>query len=180
MVRRKIFALTLAMVLSASLITSCGSKEENAKTEPVSQQETTKTESEASEEPAVSETVSEVSEVVSEDEHPVLPFDVHVSSSYRNDKTGNWRAASYAGSEVMSDYAAEYYYTYFKDDSELHFVWNASLKTVTKIAKYGNELDVATYEYVKGEEHDAAMACTGQLYGEFYLNLDTGEVTEIQ
>ena len=44
----------------------------------------------------------------------------------------------------------------------------------------GNLLDVSIMDYVDKEEHDAALACSGTLLKEYHVNIDTGEIEEIQ
>ena len=42
------------------------------------------------------------------------------------------------------------------------------------------QLDVSVYEYVDGEEHDAKELYSGMLLSEYFVNMDTGEVEQIQ
>jgi hypothetical protein len=96
-------------------------------------------------------------------------------SEVRNDVTGNWRCAVCYTSKTFDEYAVEYYNTYFNDDSELHFVVNLGLKTTSVVRYISGQLNVNTYEYVDGEEHDAKLLASGQFYNQYYIDLETGE-----
>ena len=80
-------------------------------------------------------------------------------SKVNNDVTGNWRISSIAEPIVMSDHALAYYKQYFENDNEIHAIVNFGNNTTTQISTLGatdpDVIDVTTYEYVKGEEHDA-------------------------
>ncbi|SFE20566.1 hypothetical protein SAMN02910327_00621 [Peptostreptococcaceae bacterium pGA-8] len=101
-------------------------------------------------------------------------------SNVRNDVTGNWRIATIAENIEMQDYALDYYKEYFKSDDEIHAIVNFNYKTTTRIAVMGNLLDVSVHEYVKKEEHDAKLLFSGMLLKEYHINMDTGEIEEIQ
>ena len=68
--------------------------------------------------------------------------------------------------------------TYFESDSKVHGIINFNYNTTTKISVVGNLLDVTVYEYVDKEEHDAKLLFSGQLLEEYFINLDTGEITK--
>lgn len=80
----------------------------------------------------------------------------------------------------MQDYALDYYKKYFKSDDEIHAIVNFNYNTTTKISVMGNLLDVTVYEYVDKEEHDAKLLFSGMLLKEYHVNIDTGEIQEIQ
>ncbi len=109
-----------------------------------------------------------------------LDFDISFSDTYRNDVTGNWRLARIAENVNIEEYAIDYYNNYFKSDSEVHIIINFTLNTTTSITVMGNLLDVTTMEYVDKEEHDAKLACSGMLLSEYHVNIDTGEIEQIQ
>lgn len=115
----------------------------------------------------------------STDDNP-LGFNVAFSDTYRNDVTGNWRLAEIAEDIHIEEYALDYYNSYFESDSEIHIVINFTLNTTTRISVMGNLLDVSIMEYVDKEEHDAKLACSGMLLKEYHVNIDTGEIEEIQ
>jgi len=97
----------------------------------------------------------------------------------RNDVTGNWRISVIASPTVISDYAHDYYKEYVKDDEEIHFITNLTLKTTTKIAKTAMGLNVTVYEYVDGEEHDAKKLASGMILADEYYDSETGEKIEL-
>ncbi len=101
-------------------------------------------------------------------------------SDVRNDVTGNWRKALIAKNIKMEDYALDYYKKYFKSDDEIHAIINFNYKTTTKISVMGNLLGVTVYEYVDKEEHDAKRLFGGMLLKEYHVNMDNGEIIEIQ
>lgn len=156
MKKSRILALAMAVVIC---MTGCGSDSTDTKTET---KELT------------------ITEAATEEIKQELPFNITISNNYRNDTTGNWRKASYAETAyVMEDYAVDYYKIYFGSNDEIHFVWNASLGTVTQITYVLGELEVATFEYVSGEEHDANKACSGMMLKDVMINIETGEVEEL-
>lgn len=99
--------------------------------------------------------------------------------SVRNDVTGLWRRSATSDSLVPADYALEYYERMFVSDDEIHSIWNATLKTTTKITAGFGLLYVDTYEYVDGEEHDAKIMFSGLHLDERIIDLETGEVEEV-
>lgn len=107
-----------------------------------------------------------------------LGFQVDFSDSFRNDTTGNWRKALIAEDKEIQDYALDYYKNYFKSDNEIHIIYNFTLNTVNRLALSGDALDISVTDYIKGEEHDASLACSGNLLEQFQINLKTGEITE--
>ncbi len=115
-----------------------------------------------------------------ESESDPLGFNVMFSKTYRNDTTGNWRLARIAENINIEEYAVDYYNNYFESDSEIHIIINFTLNTTTRITVMGNHLDVSIMDYVDKEEHDAALACSGTLLKEYHVNIDTGEIEEIQ
>lgn len=108
--------------------------------------------------------------------------DLHVSysDSYRNDETGKWRLAKIADSINVEEYALSYYKQYFKSDDEVHFIIDFTLKTTNVVTCMGGILDVSTYEYVDGEEHDAKSAPGGMLLSQNWVYMDNGDIEKIQ
>lgn len=80
----------------------------------------------------------------------------------RNDKTGKWKLAECATSKDVTEYALQYYEAYFEADDEIHAVVNFSLNTTNKITVAGDDLLIDVYDYVDGEEHDAAELFSGE------------------
>ena len=106
-----------------------------------------------------------------------LPCGMNIQfwDNVRNDVTGNWRRAATSDSLVPADYALEYYNEMFSSDEEIHSIWNATLKTNTRIMLFGNLLFVDTLEYVEGEEHDAKKMFSGDVLDSKVINIETGE-----
>lgn len=98
----------------------------------------------------------------------------------RNDVTGNWRISTIAESIDIQEYAVSYYNKYFTNDTEIHAIVNFTYNTTTKISIMGNLLDVCIYDYVDGEEHDAKLLFGGTLLKEYFVNIDNGDIEEIQ
>ena len=100
----------------------------------------------------------------------------------RNDVTGNWRIACIAEEIEIKNFALDYYNAYFESDAEIHAIVNFNDNTTTKISVMGNLdlLDVAVHEHVDEEEHDANLLFSGTLLHEYFVNMDSGEVEEIQ
>ncbi len=101
-------------------------------------------------------------------------------SNVRNDVTGNWRIALISENIQMQDYAVDYYKEYFEDDKEIHAIVNFNYNTTTKLSVVGDSIDVTVYEYVDKEEHDAKKLFGGKLLKEYFVNIKTGEIEEIQ
>ena len=97
-----------------------------------------------------------------------------------NDVTGNWRICTIANNIQMVDYALNYYKLKFMDDNEIHGIVNFNYKTTTKISVLGNILDVAVYEYVSGEEHDAKILYGGKLLCEYFVYKDNGDIEKVK
>lgn len=97
-----------------------------------------------------------------------------------NDVTGRWRISSIASPKDITEYAVDYYNTFFSSDNEIHAITNFSLNTTTSISVISDGmLDVAVHEYVSGEEHDANTLFSGMLLAEYFIDLNTGEAENI-
>lgn len=188
--KKRLFTLLL---VSSLILTGCG-KETSATNESAESEEIVETQEEAipketendenlSEETEPDETLPEKSSDPSEaedaEEDP-FGFNIMFSDTYRNDVTGNWRLARIAEDINIEEYALEYYKNYFKSDDEIHIIINFTLNTTTSIRVMGNLLDITTMEYVDKEEHDAKLACSGALLAEYHIDMETGEIEQIQ
>lgn len=100
-------------------------------------------------------------------------------NNVRNDVTGNWRVSVIYSNAVMQEHAVNYYKAYFTDNNEIHFVCNLGLKTTTRIKVVAGELEVTVFEYVQSEEHDAKVLPGGQMLAQYYVNMETGAIEEI-
>lgn len=97
----------------------------------------------------------------------------------RDDVTGNARRTFVTTTKSAEEYAIAYYKEYFESDKEIHFLLNFYSNTMSIISNSGNFLDVRICEHVDGEEHSAKTIGSGQLYAEYYVNLETGEIKQL-
>lgn len=109
-----------------------------------------------------------------------LPCGMNIDfyNSVGNDVTGKWRRAVTSGNYVPVEYAIEYYNEMFSSNDEIHSIWNATLKTTTRISVSNKMLFVDTFEYSKGEELDAKIMFSGMLLNSRIIDISTGK--EIQ
>ena len=156
--------------------TESGEKGTADSSSSVSQTDEKQTEEKQTEESQSEESQDEESE---EESAEIAGISFRVSD-VRNDVTGNWRIAKIAENIDMKDYALEYYKKYFKSDDEIHAIVNFNNRTTTQISVMSNLLDVSVYEYVDKEEHDAKLLFSGMLLKEYHINMDTGEIEEVQ
>lgn len=109
--------------------------------------------------------------------------DLHFTfyDSVRNDTTGNWRAIVLAeASFEPGKYALSAYNNYSDSSDTVLGIFNLTTKTSTRINDYGEFLDVSIYEYLSGEEHDADKMFSGDLYNEYWIYKDNGDIEKIQ
>lgn len=104
---------------------------------------------------------------------------LNFASSVPNDVTGNWRLATTRTSCYITEYALNYYKTYFKSDNEIHGVINFSDNTTSSLSIIGGELNVTVYRYVDGEEKDAKLLFGGEYLEQYYINLETGNIEKV-
>ena len=76
------------------------------------------------------------------------------------------------------EFALEYYEMMFSSDDEVHSIWNATLKTTTKIIVSEDLLFVDTFEYVDGEEQGAQKLFSGVLLDSRIIDLKAGQLFE--
>lgn len=105
---------------------------------------------------------TKIPESLQEYDFKTEPMSVH------NDKTGKWKYATIAKTSDPNDWAVEYAKT-FMEDGEVHAVINFANSTTTRLVRNGDSLQVQTYEYVDGEEHDADMLFTGMPLDDVHL-----------
>ena len=101
-------------------------------------------------------------------------------ANVRNDKTGNWRLATISENVDIQEYILSYYQTYFKDDSELHFIVNMTRKITTRISCIGDMLYISQYDYLDDEEHDAILLGSGTHLGQSRIYMDNGDIEKIE
>lgn len=100
-------------------------------------------------------------------------------SDVRNDVTGKWKISVIAENIDIEEYALSYYQTYFTDDEQTHAIVNFNRNTTTRISCMGDMLDVAIFEYVDKEEHDAKALFSGMLLKEYFIYIDNGDIEDI-
>ena len=98
----------------------------------------------------------------------------------RDDVTGNWRLSECASKDTVDKYALDYYRAYFEDDKEIHGIINFTLKTTTRLRVFNGTILCDTLEYVDGEEHSAKTLFSGLLLTQKEIDIETGEVTDIE
>lgn len=117
----------------------------------------------------------------SEDDADEDAIDVYFSDEVRNDVTGNWRIAEIASNKSALDFALAYYKEFVTSKDETHAVVNFTTKTTTKISRspLPGYVSVTIHEYVDGEEHDAKELFGGEVLGDYWIDIETGEVTDL-
>lgn len=105
---------------------------------------------------------------------------VFTRDDVNNDVTGNWRVSAINKSFEPVYYALSYYEKYFHSDKEIHAIVNFCDNTTTCIQTFGgNELYVTTYDYVKGEEHNADLMFSGTELAAYIIYIDNGDIEYI-
>ena len=112
-------------------------------------------------------------------DHTIDGVTFSFKDSVRNDKTGKLRISLISDGATADKYALDYYKEMFEADDEIHAIVNFQLKTTTRISVMDGSLDVSTLEYVDGEEHDANQLFSGMLLAEYLINIESGEVEQI-
>ncbi len=117
----------------------------------------------------------------SEDDKDEDAIQLHFSNEVRNDVTGNWRIATLASDKSSLDFALAYYKEFVTSKDEIHAVVNFTDNTTTKIctAFDSDYVDVTIHNYMDGEEHDAKLLFGGDVTGEYWINIETGEVENL-
>ena len=92
--------------------------------------------------------------------------------SVENDGTGSVREFRiYSGADI-SRYSLSYYYTYFADDSETHYIVDTSGWSGTwRLRVEGDQLLVDRFEPVPGEDQDGSRLGTGALIASYEVGL---------
>lgn len=173
-------AVILTLIFSVSF--KDNNKNPNASTETLSNNltETINTEN-ATETEAPAEVRDEAeSELTEEPPKTVNGVEIDFTRDIPNDVTGNWRLACVATEKEIQEYALDYYSTYFQSDDEIHAIVNFTLNTTNGLSKINSDtLEVAVYDYVDNEEHDANILFSGTQLADYEINTSTGEITQI-
>lgn len=80
--------------------------------------------------------------------------------------------------ETADKFAFKYYNAWMKGKDEVHYIVNFHLKTVSAIAKAGDDIAVNIYEWNKGNEHYIETILNGNHLNEYLINPTSGEVTK--
>ena len=117
----------------------------------------------------------------SEDDKDEDAIQLHFSNEVRNDVTGNWRIATLASDKSFLDFALAYYKEFVTSKDEIHAVVNFTDQTTTKIsdAPISGYVSVTVHKYVDGEEHDAKLLFGGEVTGDYWIDVETGEVEDL-
>ena len=152
-------------------------KAQTVAVETVETQEDEHTEDIASTEDAVT-TEEDEKQALKDD--MIQKYHLVVLAGPHDDKTGKLHVAGYTAVVHPQDIADEYYKAFFEDDSEIHCLWSNAYNTISKVSLIdSNTLDVTVHEYRDKEEHYADQILGGQLYEQYLVHLDTGEVEKV-
>lgn len=152
-------------------------KAQTVTVETVETQEDEHTEDIASTEDAVT-TEEDEKQALKDD--MIQKYHLVVLAGPHDDKTGKLHVAGYTAVVHPQDIAEEYYKAFFEDDSEIHCLWSNAYNTISKISLIdSNTLDVTVHEYRDKEEHYADQILGGQVYEQYLVHLDTGEVEKV-
>ena len=152
-------------------------KAQTVAVETVETQEDEHTEDIASTEDAVT-TEEDEKQALKDD--MIQKYHLVVLAGPHDDKTGKLHVAGYTAVVHPQDIADEYYKAFFEDDSEIHCLWSNAYNTISKVSLIdSNTLDVTVHEYRDKEEHYADQILGGQVYEQYLVHLDTGEVEKV-
>lgn len=98
----------------------------------------------------------------------------------KNDTTKNWRLSKVYTDFDAVDYALYYYNRYFQADSEIHAIINYSNNTTIRIKKTLDMLDVTVLSHIDGEENDAKILFGGDVIQDYMINIESGELVNIE
>lgn len=152
-------------------------KAQTVAVETVETQEDEHTEDIASTEDAVT-TEEDEKQALKDD--MIQKYHLVVLAGPHDDKTGKLHVAGYTAAVYPQDIAEEYYKAFFEDDSEIHCLWSNAYNTISKVSLIDSStLDVTVHEYRDKEEHYADEILGGQVYEQYLVHLDTGDVEKV-
>jgi hypothetical protein len=180
----KLISAVVVLILMLAISNIGRSKDDNSPekaqtvaVETVETQEDEHTEDIASTEDAVT-TEEDEKQALKDD--MIQKYHLVVLAGPHDDKTGKLHVAGYTAVVHPQDIAEEYYKAFFEDDSEIHCLWSNAYNTISKISLIdSNTLDVTVHEYRDKEEHYADQILGGQVYEQYLVHLDTGEVEKV-
>lgn len=172
--RKKMLALLLCGIMAASPAPVLAGSKKDAKQEQQKDSEKSKKDKKDKKDKKSKEKKVEAGS------HIIDDIEFSYSPEVRNDVTGNWKISTIVDSDAdVFDYCVDYYKEMFVSDDEIHGIVNFSTNTTSKISVlYEGVLDVCTYDYVDGEEHDAKLLFGGDLLKEDFISIETGEPVE--
>lgn len=172
--KKKMLALLLCGIMAASPAPVLAGSKKDAKQEQQKDSEKSKKDKKDKKDKKSKEKKVEAGS------HIIDDIEFSYSPEVRNDVTGNWRICTMADSDAdVFDYCVDYYKEMFLSDDEIHGIVNFSTNTTSKISVlYDGVLDVCTYDYLDGEEHDAKLLFGGDLLKEDFISIETGEPVE--
>lgn len=180
----KLISAVVVLILMLAISNIGRSKDDNSPekaqtvaVETVETQEDEHTEDIASTEDAVT-TEEDEKQALKDD--MIQKYHLVVLAGPHDDKTGKLHVAGYTAVVHPQDIAEEYYKAFFEDDSEIHCLWSNAYNTISKVSLIdSNTLDVTVHEYRDKEEHYADQILGGQVYEQYLVHLDTGEVEKV-
>lgn len=180
----KLISAVVVLILMLAISNIGRSKDDNSPekaqtvaVETVETQEDEHTEDIASTEDAVT-TEEDEKQALKDD--MIQKYHLVVLAGPHDDKTGKLHVAGYTAVVHPQDIAEEYYKAFFEDDSEIHCLWSNAYNTISKISLIDSStLDVTVHEYRDKEEHYADQILGGQVYEQYLVHLDTGEVEKV-
>lgn len=105
--------------------------------------------------------------------------DLTFYNEFPNDVTGNWRLAKFDTKDPAEGYIVDYHNDYFKNDKEVHFIYNFELNEVNVVRMFdSNYIELSIRKYIPDEEKDAKVAGSGEVIKECYVNIETKEVSD--
>lgn len=97
---------------------------------------------------------------------------------FDNDATGNWRLSCVITDKSIKEYAFDYYKSFFKNDSEIHWIINYSDGTTSRINCIDGYLFVSVYSHVDGEENSAKEIGAGNAICDYVFSAKDGSLVD--
>lgn len=117
----------------------------------------------------------------SEDDKDEDAISVEYFSEVKNDVTGNWRLGKVRTDKTSLDFALAYYKEFVTSKDEIHAVVNYNDQTTTRINYAGmpGYVSVTILQHIDGEENDAKLLFGGDVIGDYWIDIETGEVEDL-
>lgn len=108
----------------------------------------------------------------------IAKHDISFFFSYTGDNTGKWKRATINTYASTQDYIIPYYVEYFNAEDETHVIFNRTMRTETLVSVVGKSLWVRIY-HADRISVNAVNVGTGSFLEAYFIDTDTGEVTDI-